>query len=346
MRERKSNFELLRVLAMISIPTYHLLLYNGFFGMEWCPKLILAILLNVGCAIPADYIFMSISCYFWVNKWKDAMDIKRYLCKWVALAINVAVIYALRYGVLHGLYGACDDLFVGLFLLHGAWWYIYTYLIMMLIYPALNILLQKSGKTFLLILLSIVIVIFIILGITADNTIMGDLLCFIMVYLIIGIYHKYYSEIRLKNQTGIVILIACYIIMAVICLVSKYYANEYWSMEFANKVIMYVMGKRSVLGAILGMTFFELFKGINIKHNRFINFMGKSTFYVFLLHETLLGILGFIGYGVGDLIDYSIGKLLVFILIYLVLSFIFASLIMVIYNNTIGKVVDRFLQNK
>ncbi len=343
MKERKSNFELLRILAMLTIPMFHLLMYNGIFGMDWSGKLILAILLNVGGAIPADYVFMSISCYFWVNKGKDDIDIKRHLCKWLALAINVAVIYALRYGVLHGLYGACDDLFVGLFLLHGAWWYIYTYLIMMLIYPALNILLQKSGKAFLLILLSIVIVIFIILGITADHTIMGDLLCFIMVYLIIGICHKYYSEVRLKNQTGIIIVIACYVIMVVICLCSKYYANQYWSMEFANKVIMLILGKRSVLGAIMGITLFNIFKDIDIKYNRAVNFIGKSTFYVFLLHETLLGVLGYIGYGIGDLIDYSIGKLLLFIFIYLILSFIFAMAIMVIYNNTIGRVVDRFL---
>ncbi len=34
-KERQSNFELLRILLMLTIPVYHLMLYNGVFYMDY-----------------------------------------------------------------------------------------------------------------------------------------------------------------------------------------------------------------------------------------------------------------------------------------------------------------------
>jgi hypothetical protein len=53
MKDRKSNFELLRIILMCTIPIYHLMVYNGVYYVDNANG-ILALIFTVGGAIPAD----------------------------------------------------------------------------------------------------------------------------------------------------------------------------------------------------------------------------------------------------------------------------------------------------
>ena len=77
-KERQSNFELLRILLMLTIPVYHLMLYNGVFYMDYHKNVAPGLFLSSGGAITADYAFIALTSYFLLES-KDRPVIRRFL---------------------------------------------------------------------------------------------------------------------------------------------------------------------------------------------------------------------------------------------------------------------------
>ena len=77
-KERQTNFELLRLLLMLTIPVYHLILYNGVFYMDYHKKEAPGLFLSSGGAITADYEFIALTSYF-LLEFKDSPIIRWFL---------------------------------------------------------------------------------------------------------------------------------------------------------------------------------------------------------------------------------------------------------------------------
>lgn len=99
-KERQSNFELLRILLMLTIPVYHLMLYNGVFYMDYHKNVAPGLFLSSGGAITADYAFIALTSYFLLES-KDRPVIRRFL----TFGAQVLTLYVIRFIVIRGLWG-------------------------------------------------------------------------------------------------------------------------------------------------------------------------------------------------------------------------------------------------
>ena len=343
MKQRKSNLELMRLLMICTVPIFHLMLYNNVFSGGWSPTTITALILCAGGAIPADYAFISLSCYFFCKK-KNA-KLKDAVRKVINIAVLTGVLWLLRYIILHGLYGKdlTNDLFVGLFLLHGAWWYIYAYVVMAMIYPFVNWLLQKINFGVHCLLWAASLVLFIAQGLENKMCWYNDVLAFLFIYLTI-------SAVLRKRELGkrkmgdykklcLVGILLCYAILLAICCYVKYPAFNV-SADKATNICLLVMGRYNFIAAIDGMLIFVFFLQLELPYIRGVNKAAHYTIYILLLHETCMGIIGkCFGHLVGDVANYSVPQMLLWSVLYLLATFVFSICIGWIYENTIEKLV-------
>lgn len=142
MSNRKSNLELMRIILMCAIPAYHLMLYNGVIYVPYHSNTIIGLICSCGFAIAGNYAFLALSVYYLLEA-KDKPVIKKFL----SVGMQVFLLYLVKVITLRSMFGFHNQkFFVDLFLMHGAWWYIYAYLILMLLYPLLNYILDYAKR--------------------------------------------------------------------------------------------------------------------------------------------------------------------------------------------------------
>ena len=103
-KERQSNFELLRILLMLTIPVYHLMLYNGVFYMDYHKNVAPGLFLSSWGAITADYAFIALTSYFLLES-KDRPVIRRFL----TFGAQVLTLYVIRFIVIRGLWDSIQE---------------------------------------------------------------------------------------------------------------------------------------------------------------------------------------------------------------------------------------------
>lgn len=333
-KQRQSNFELLRIILMVAIPIYHLMLYGGMNNLPYNQLTIPSLLLCSGSAIVADYAFMALSTYFLLSS-----NNKPILSRFLKLAMQVLLIYMLKMFVLRIVLhiDGTNALFEA-FLVKGSWWFIYVYLIILLIYPFLNKIIFSYQPSTVLKICVILGLFFVFNGITYNANILNDLLCFVFTYFVIGYlkrtdFQRYFG-IKIKKSTMICIYVVGFIITFLLCLYIKWPANG-MDNEVSNEIVRRLVGKYSFIQFIMGIAIFLLFRMITIKTSKLINDLAKNTFYVFLLHETVMAI-----YWhndklkiVDDIIPYrNVYSLLAWNIVYIISAFIFAFVVRKIYD--------------
>lgn len=341
-KERSSNIELLRVLLMLVIPIYHVILYNGVVFEKNSPNAVLSMLIAVGSAIPADYAFMSISAWF-----LQISPNKKYIYKWMILCFQIATMYLIRFGVLRGIFGFHNEkYFIDFFLMKGAWWYIYAYMVMLLIYPWLNVLIKKCN-TKILVIISIVLfgcVIFNSIVKVSKPTFLYDMIAFLCSYFVIAILLRKKEAVLRKENRKIYLFI--FIILYLLMAITGIYFLKSGQFHIGNDgldIIRWYIGRYNPIGFAMGISLFLLFMCLPLKNNKKINWLSKSTFYVFLLHETWLGIYWYFERCWSDLL---VGNHLYFmgiILSFVISSFVVATIVRVLYEATLEKVFVKFV---
>ena len=63
----------------------------------------------------------------------------------------------------------------------------------------------------------------------------------------------------------------------------QYYYRDNSTTDFIQQIPAYE--NHSIIAIVIGVAIFEIFRRIHIQNNRIINFLGKSTFMVYLLHD-------------------------------------------------------------
>ena len=183
MKKRESNLELMRVVLMCITPAYHLLVYNLILKAAWNDAMGVTLAFTVAGAIPANYAFMAMSSYFLLEE-RGGTSLRRFL----NTAALTATLYLVRFAVIRGLYGFdSKEYMVEGFITKGAWWYMDSYLILLLLYPFLNRFLRGIGRRAhlaLAVALFGLLALFFVLG---NMTLPGDLTGFLFIYVTMGI---------------------------------------------------------------------------------------------------------------------------------------------------------------
>lgn len=344
-RERQSNFEILRIILMIAIPTYHLMVYSGMNTQPYNELTIPSLLLCSGSAIVADYAFMAMSAYFFLDDHKPVN-----YSKFLSNVVSICFVFVVKIFILKVVLQFSEEVsFYKNFFYDGAWWFIYIYLIIMLIHPYLNKWLAQMKDSQILLGCLCLGVCFIAIDLMYLDNLISDFIAFIFTYFSVAYLKKkdFKNYLGFKNKKTF--LVAVYGIGFTITFVSSLYVKMSFLGEnliLGNDILTRIIGKYSIIQFLMGIAVFLFFQSIEMSYSKRVNEFAKNVFYVFLLHETVMAI--FWKFNkliiVDGILPYkNIFSMLIWCVIYLLCSFAFAIFVRWIYEHTVMLLLNKFL---
>ena len=342
-KERQTNFELLRLLLMLTIPVYHLMLYNGVFYMDYHKNVAPGLFLSSGGAITADYAFIALTSYFLLET-KDRPIIRRFL----TFGAQVLTLYVIRFAVIRSLWGFdSGNWFVEDYILGGAWWFVAPYMVMLLLYPWLNQWMEKMSLCWHRVLCLGLGICFVANSITLRMNFVNDLIAFLFTYVMMGYlrrknYQRWILPTKKRWMAGI------YLLGFLVTFFVSWYVKMPGVMAddaTANLVVKHLIGKYAPLQFVMGLAVFFFFRDVQLRQSQIINHLAKSVFFVFLLHETVLGVYWYIGKIDGQYPYYSVVAFWGWLLIYLLSCLIVGVSAEALYTKFLvpfwGRIIDR-----
>lgn len=275
--KRESNFELLRIISMVMVITLHYLGHGGVLsGVDKFSANFVIVNLLESFSIYAVNIYVLISAYFLSD---STFRINRVVKTWVQVVIYSGGIYILL--TLMGLikFNIIDLVKSFLPIIFNQYSFVSAYIIILLLSPYFNKLINTLSKMELVRLNSILIVIFSILnvGFKLGAVTNSYLVNFIVLYFI-SAYIKRYYDFKIKNIYYLLSFIICSIII------------------FVGRYGLYYIGKDGVTDVLLSYSFiiviigavslFIYFKNLSIK-SKIINNISILTFGVYLIHDNV-----------------------------------------------------------
>ena len=306
---RSSNFELLRIIAMIMIIIYHIVFHciicqltdlksiermnNGWFCHPLWYKKMLALEIIMPFGIISNAIFMIIAGYFGINKDNDLKRIEKTGKKLIFQSLFVTIWLVLFSAILYQLSKNDYLSMIDLYKFNNSSWYVgYYFLIILISYIFLNKYLKKFTKqeylTFLIILLSL-------LSFSWTKNLMDSfanglstLSTGIFLYSLGG-YIKKYNPFKDFN---VFVFIGIIIIANIFLCISFYNTTinniDNYNLSDSTKKYVYIFPNfenNNYIIIIIAICMFEIFRRIKIKNNRIVNFIGASTFMIYLIHD-------------------------------------------------------------
>lgn len=286
MSKKSTNYELLRILLTLFIPTYHWLLYNGIFYADNSINNLISIIPFSGISFSCLYAFITMSSYFLLKK-KYSWNLKKVL-DFVALIITLLIFKNI---VINSLFpGEMMNYYVDTFFIKGAWWYVYPYILLMIFYPLLNRFIYNCKKTTLYICTAILGVWFLVNEVLNLTIMLNDCVMFLFLYFTMASLMRHEPSDFYKKHKKIIlasIYTICVVAITVISLLLKI-PNNGLSLELENEIFQWAHGRYNILGVISGIALFTIFKDIEVPYIPMIHKASKITLFVFLLHETVM----------------------------------------------------------
>jgi hypothetical protein len=295
---RNSNIELLRVILITLVIVSHCNLGGGLLRHVWF----------INISVP---IFAIISGFFCVN------SKNRFILVLINYGLNlilaIILYYLIKFTAHISIWGSFNET---KFLsgIDGVWWYLYVYVCISLFAPLFNIALKMCNRY--MSLICIVFLYFMIINPFHNQhdqhfNLLNEV-PLLMMYYLIGAWLQLYFPKRLSKK---IILSVCIALM-VICIGLNFAGYFIVSDELHNKWISFEPND-SLIIVIMTTSTFIFASMIKIPYFRTINFLGKSTLYVYLYHIAVMRIV----------YAFILVNMWVQILIIIAISFIFASII-------------------
>lgn len=295
--QRKSNFELMRIISMFMIILNHIIDRNIVLSTTGVTQLIV-LGINMIIRIHVCSFVLLIGYFQCKKRLKLSKVISINNSVWFYNVVFFIIVSILGLISLSGV----DKIKVLLPLCYNNYWFIITYLLLYLISPLLNVIINNINKKQLQKLIILMFCLFSIMtSFTGksvyDNNSGFSLTNFILLYFI-GAYLNLYSIRdcfifkKASNNLFRLICIMAFIVLANFNLLIYYFSN---SVASYNSIMEYVSGllKAMVFSydnpiIIFQAIFYFLFFESLVLKNRFINIISKYTLGIYLVHENPL----------------------------------------------------------
>lgn len=309
-KKRNSNIELLRIFAMLMIIGYHicyhcvnvqlmdedsiLSMQNGWFCHPVFYKKLLLVALMSPMGQMGNAVFILISGYFMVHKGKNINLTS--ISKKLLLQSGFAVLMLCMASTLIYKVSTLSLKVIDFTAFNSSAWFVgYYFVVMVLAKVFLNNFLAglERDKYLMFLMVTFSLVQFKwsreFMSSFSDGVEkgLGILLTGIFLYSLGGYIRKYNPFDKIKTCTVVAVIIC---ICLLIC--SIFYAetaNEIRNYNPDDGEIFYQtiheFGNYSFVPVCLGIAFFELFRRLKTPNSRIINYLGASTFMVYLLHD-------------------------------------------------------------
>ncbi len=307
---RSSNIELLRNVAMLMIVLYHIIVHcvnvqltnkdsierlsNGLFNQPLFYKKLMILDTFNTFGIIGNVIFILISGYFMVHKARggkiDIVKISKKLLYQLGFASIVLTIASTI------CFHIKSDTFFNLIniqVFNSMSWFVgYYYAIILIAKLFLNNFLQKVDNQGYISFLAVnfAFIQFGWSGGLADSFISGlrTLLNGIFLYALGGYFKKYDPLSKLRTYVFFLTIIITYFFVNLSAYNdTKNSIENYIRNKTEDDFIQSIPGfaNYSIIVIIIGVCLFEIFKRIKIPQNKILNYLGQSTFMVYLLHD-------------------------------------------------------------
>lgn len=263
---RKSNFELLRIISMVLIIAHHIAVHSGFYFENNTLNKLWVLYLNIGGKIGVN-IFVLISGYFLINT--EKLKFSKIFKLWLQIFFYSIIFYIISIIINPDSFTFGNLFFAHLPILTNSWWFASTYFILFLMSPYINILLKHLSKKQYLIMLAFLTVLWsVIPTILNVNVQSNSLLWFIYLYSVAG-----YVRLHLKDEKNKpwMYLIAGYVTLNVFYILTIF-TKDFFAIEQLPTLIV-------------SLSLFLAFRKINMPNIKIINLIASTTFGIYLIHD-------------------------------------------------------------
>lgn len=280
-KERNSNIEILRIIAMFMIVLHHYCVH-GMIDSQMLEfsfnKNILQVfeLGNLGVII-----FIMITGFFLYNqKFNFKRILKILLSTWVySLVIFVLIVLII------GLKSPNKEMILYTFfpLTFGGYWFITAYVLLLLISPFLNKMIMEINRKKFLMIIGLFLILWSIIPTFTNNNFYGNEICQFILFYIIGAYiGKYRNNTFSTKKNAIILIITSSMLLIASTLLLNYLA------QFNSKIYYgtYFYCRNSILTIALSIGLISLFAGMKPRVNKYINKISACTFGVYLIHDS------------------------------------------------------------
>lgn len=275
--ERQSNFELMRIMAMLMIVAGHFIHQSGLrinsFGVD-----LYVLAYMGGTARIAVNMFIMLGVWFMVDsQFKAKRILKLYFNVWV-LTAGISILL-LVFGYSINSYELAKSMFP---FIGRVVWFPSTYIALIFLSPWLKKffgLRNVSQKKFLIIVFLLVSTIITIHApIRMEDNWLDTLCWFVFIYLLIG-YYKQNCSIMVNKYLILVIGILLYFVLET--------AQLYSSGIVQKTTAVFLTDYKTIPNIIISFCFFYFFQHLNIGICRMINYIATGAFTTYIVHQTL-----------------------------------------------------------
>lgn len=307
-KQRRSNLELLRIVAMLMIIAFHIYWHcvsgqltdpdsmermgNGPFSVPLFYKKLLLLTVFSSFGRAANVVFMTLTGYFMVAKGREIRLIpiaKKLLLEqgYAAVLLLITSLLVFRRNP-----DSCTTL-TEINLFNSMSWYVgYYFLVMLLARLFLNRYLEKlERKQYRLFLFALLCmtqfkwIIKLLNGVTGNLVI---LVTGVFLYSLGGYIRRYQPFARVRTWAIFGVIAGIYALL----FLSTYAGvqdriQDYYREASTDPFIQYIpnVGDNSIVAILLGLSLFELFRRIKMPCCRGINYLGGATFMIYLFHD-------------------------------------------------------------
>ena len=275
--DRQSNFELLRIFAMLFIVMYHYAIHGGFqFSNELTLNKLFLQMFGFGGKVGVN-VFVIISGYFLVYEGFKLKKLLKLMAQmWFYSAGILLIVLAFDIGN-----PGFKNIIKSLLPLGMMNWFAYAYFVLYLIFTFENVLLKNlSHKKYLTMLAFGCMLWFVIPTFTKISMEFSNMVLFCYLYALGG-YIRLYQEktvfpkaLKVTFYTYIFYVLAS-LMLDVLAVKYNYFVTR-WS---------YFSGGRSIFPFVMAVGFFLYFKSKKIPYNKYINIAASTMFGVYLIHD-------------------------------------------------------------
>ena len=297
LKKRQSNIELLRILAIICIISFHYVYKSGYVLTDLkANSLIIKSFWFLGEL--GVNLFILITGYFLINS-------KFSFKKLIKLIIEVNFYYLITLFVSLTFGNSIEGGIVALFpnfkttflrffaVIFNRYWFITAYILIYILSPYLNkfikSLTKNEHKKLLIIILTIWSIIPTFFGIFNNNTeslLYYNRFIWLIILYFLGAYIKLYSlKLFNKNKIKRSIMISLISFATMILGVIIIYHFKDIFLKIGIKQEAYFWQPNSIPMIILSIAIFELFLNFKIKNNKLINLLASTTLGIYMLHD-------------------------------------------------------------
>ncbi len=287
-KKRESNIELLRILSMLMIISFHCVFKSGYDFYDLTFNTFLVKLFYMFGELGVN-LFILITGYFMV---KGKFSLKKVIC--LILEVEFYYIFTMILASILGIYSfnRIKDYILMFFpIILNQYWFITAYLLLYIFSPYLNKLIsnlsKEDYKKFLVLGLLVWCIIPTIFGIfynSSENVFQFSRLVWVIYIYFVGSYIRLYSlKLFEKRSNCVKCSVITFILMSIsILFIFKF--REFFS-SIGTTEFAYFWTPNSILMFVLSVSVFGIFLNTKIKYNKVINILASTTLGVYMLHD-------------------------------------------------------------